>query len=134
MRATACACRPAYVLFDAGYPSRSLLKRSRDEGGAFVCRLQTHRRFHGRPLRAHRRHPYGAECGRLTGGLKALVVRDGAQYDATNRLPLTAAEGRHVSACRAPIEEGIRVCKHQLGLTGCQARSDRAQQQQMTCG
>jgi hypothetical protein len=28
----------------------------------------------------------------------------------------------------------IRVCKDQLGLTGCQARSERAQLHHMTCG
>ncbi|MDQ3831908.1 MAG: hypothetical protein M3361_21975, partial [Candidatus Tectomicrobia bacterium] len=31
------------------------------------------------------------------------------------------------------IEEVIRVCKDQLGLTGCQARSQRAQLHHMTC-
>jgi hypothetical protein len=32
-------CRPAYVLFDAWYPSRRLLKQIRDYGWSFVCRL-----------------------------------------------------------------------------------------------
>jgi hypothetical protein len=34
---------------------------------------------------------------------------------------------------RAQIEEVIRVLKDQLRLTGCQARSERAQQQHLTC-
>jgi len=50
-------CRPAYVLFDAWYPSRRLLKRIRDYGWYFVCRLKKNRRFNGQPLRAYRRHP-----------------------------------------------------------------------------
>jgi hypothetical protein len=35
--------------------------------------------------------------------------------------------------CDSNIEEVIRVCKDQLGLTGCQARSERAQIHHLTC-
>jgi putative transposase len=126
-------CRPAYVLFDAWYPSKTLLKRIRDYGWYFVCRLKKNRRFNGQPLRAYRRHPYWAETGWLSGGLKVLVVRYGAKYYATNRLTLPAAEVRRLYRGRAQIEEVIRVCKDQLGLNGCQARSERAQLHHLTC-
>ena len=126
-------CRPAYVLFDAWYPSRRLLRRIRDYGWYFVCRLKKNRRFNGQPLRAYRRHPSWSESGRLTGGPKVLVVRYGAKYYATNRLSLAAAEVRHLYAFRTQIEEVIRVCKDQLGLTGCQARSERAQRHHILC-
>jgi hypothetical protein len=89
-------CRPAYVLFDAWYPSRPLLKRIRDYGWYFVCRLKKNRRFNGCPLWAYQRHPYWAECGWLTGGLKVLVVGYGAKYYATNRLTLAAGEVRRL--------------------------------------
>jgi hypothetical protein len=126
-------CQPEYVLFDAWYPSKALLKRIRDYGWYFVCRLKKNRRFNGHALRHHRRHPYWAESGQLSGGLKVLVVRYGKKYYATNRLRLPAAEVRRVYRIRAQIEEVIRVCKDQLSLTGCQARSERAQQHHMTC-
>jgi putative transposase len=126
-------CRPEYVLFDAWYPSRAVLKRIRDYGWYFVCRLKKNRRFNGQPLRAYRRHPYWAECGWLTGGLKVLVVRYGAKYYATNRLTLPAAEVRRLFRFRVQIEEVIRVCKDQLGLSSGQARSVRAQQHHMVC-
>ena len=42
-------------------------------------------------------------------------------------------EVRRLSHVRAQIEEVIRVCKDQLALSGCQARSDRAQQQHAAC-
>ena len=126
-------CRPEYVLCDAWYPSKALLKRIHDYGWYFVCRLKKNRRFNGQVLRTYRRHPYWAETGRLTGGLKVLVVRYGAQYFATNRLTLAAAEVRRLYRVRAQIEEVIKVCKDQLRLTGCQARSDRAQQHHFTC-
>ena len=126
-------CRPEYVLFDAWYPSKALLKRIRDYGWYFVCRLKKNRRFNGQPLRAYRRHPYWAETGWLSGGLKVLVVRYGAKYYATNRLTLPAAEVRRLYRGRTQIEEVIRVCKDQLGLNSCQARSKRAQLHHLTC-
>jgi putative transposase len=126
-------CRPEYVVFDAWYPSKTLLKRIRDYGWYFVCRLKKNRRFNGHPLRAHRRHPYWVERGWLTGELRVLVVRYGAKYYATNRLTLPADEVRRVYHVRAQIEEVIRVCKDQLGLSGCQARSERAQRHHITC-
>jgi hypothetical protein len=121
------------VLFDAWYPSNVLLKRIRDYGWYFGCRLKKNRRFNGQPLRAYRRHPYWAESGWRSGGLNVLVVRYGAKYSATNRLTLPAAEVRRLYRVRAQSEEVIRVCKDQLGLNGCQARSERAQLHHLTC-
>src|ERR687896_1480918 len=125
-------CRPEYVLFDAWYPSKALLKRIRDYGWYFVCRLKKNRRFNGQPLRAYRRHPYWAATGRLSGGLKVLVVRYGAKYFATNRLTLPAAEVRRLYRVRSQIDEVIRACKDQFSLSGCQARSERAQLHHLT--
>jgi putative transposase len=126
-------CRPDYVLFDAWYPSRSLLKRIRDYGWYFVCRLKRNRRFNGHAVRQHRRHPYWTETGWLSGGLKVRVVRYGKRYYATNRLSLAAVEVRRLYQVRAQIEELIRVCKDQLGLARCQARSAGAQQHHIAC-
>jgi hypothetical protein len=98
-----------------------------------VCRLKKNRRFNGQPLRAYRRPPYWAETGWLTGGLNVLVVSYGAKYYATNRLTLSAAEVRRLYRMRSQIEEVIRICKDQLGLTGCQARSERAQLHHLIC-
>ena len=126
-------CRPEYVLFDAWYPSKALLKRIRNYGWYFVCCLKKNRRFNGHAVRHHRRHPYWAECGWLTGGLKGLVVRYGKKYYDTNRLTLTALEVRRLYHVRSQIEEVIRGCKDQLGLTGCQARSERAQRHHLAC-
>jgi hypothetical protein len=126
-------CRPEYVLCDAWYPSKVLLQRIRDYGWYFACRLKKNRRFNGQPLRVYRRHPYGTASGRLTGGPNVLVVRHGAKYYATNRLTRPAAEVRRRYRFRAPIEEVIRVCKDQLGLSGCQVRSARAQLHHIAC-
>jgi hypothetical protein len=126
-------CHPDDVLFDAWYPSRPLLKRIRDDGWYVVCRLKKNRRCNGHAGRHRRQHPYWAECGWLSGGLKVLVVRHGKKSYATNRLTLTAVEVRRLYGLRSPIEEVIRVSKDQLGLTGCQARSERAQRHHLAC-
>ena len=126
-------CHPESVLFDAWYPSKALLKRVRDYGWYFICRLKKNRQFHGHAVRHHRRHPYWAACGRLRGGLKVLVVRYGKKYDATNRLTWPAAEVRRLYRVRAQIEEVIRACKDQFSLPGCQARAERAQLHHLTC-
>jgi DDE family transposase len=85
-------CRPEYVLFDAWYPSKALLKRIRDYGWYFVCRLKKNRRFNGQPVRAYRHHPYWIATGWLTGNLKVLVVRYGAK-DLCHQSPDTAGCG-----------------------------------------
>jgi hypothetical protein len=118
---------------DAWYPSRALLKWIRGYGWYLVCRLKKNRRFNGQAVRHHRRHPYWAERGWLSGGLKVLVVRHGKKSYAPNRLTLSAVEVRQLSRVRTRIEEVIRVCKDQLGLTGCQARSERALAHHITC-
>lgn len=126
-------CRPASVLFEAWYPSKALLNRLWDYGWYCVRHLKKHRRFNGQPLRTDRRHPDGAATGRLTGGGNVLVVRYGAKYCATHRLTRLAAEVRRLYRIRAHLEEVIRVCQDHLRLTGCQARSERAQPHHILC-
>jgi hypothetical protein len=112
--------KPQFVIFDAWYPSKTLLKRIRDYGWYFVCHLKKNRSFDGRPVRAYRQPPYWQAVGVLSGGLKVLVVRDRRKYSATNRLTLTAKEVRTPYKQRHEVEEVIRVFKSQLGLEGCQ--------------
>jgi DDE family transposase len=107
-------CRPASVFVDAWYPAQALRKRIRADGWYFVCRLTKNRRFNGQPVRAYRRPPDWIATGWLTGNLKVWVVRYGAQYDATNRLTLPAAEVRRLYRLRALLEEVISVGKAQL--------------------
>jgi hypothetical protein len=113
-------CQPAFVLFDSWYPSHKLLKRIRDDGWYVVCPLKKHRSFNGRPVRAHLPQPSWQAVGTLSGGLKVLVVRDHRKSSATNRLPLTAPEGRTLSRKRHEVEAVMRLLKSPRGLVGCQ--------------
>jgi hypothetical protein len=110
-----------------------LLKRIQGYGWCFVCRLKKNHRFNGHAIRHYRRHPCWGEVCQRSRGLKVPVVRHGKKYYATNRLRLPAADVRRVYRVRAQIEEVIRVCKDQLSLSGCQARSERAQLHHITC-
>jgi hypothetical protein len=73
-------------LFDSWSPSKKLLKRIRDAGGAFVGPRKKNRSVDGRPVRAYRPQPSWQASGRLSGGLPGLVGRDRRKDDATNRL------------------------------------------------
>jgi hypothetical protein len=84
-------------------------------------------------VRQQRRHPYWAASGWLSGGLTVLVVRHGNKDYATNRLTLSAMAVRPWYRIRAQSEAGIRVCQDQLRLSGCPARSARAQVHHVTC-
>jgi hypothetical protein len=118
--------KPRFVLFDAWYPSKPLLKRIRDYGWYFVCQLKKNRTFAGKPLKTFRRHPYWHAVGSLTGGLRVVVVRHRRKYYATNRLSLTGHEVRQAYKIRHEVEEVIKTLKDQLSLGACQAGYRRA--------
>ena len=119
-------CKPHFVLFDAWYPSKKLLKRIRDYGWYFVCQLKKTRVFEGRALRYYRQQPYWQAVGAVTGGLKVFVVRDRRKDYATNRLTFTAPEVRTLYRKRHEIEEVIKVLKSQLSLEACQGGYTRS--------
>jgi hypothetical protein len=101
--------RPEDVLCDAWSPSRALLKRMRNKGWSFVCRLTKNRRFNAQPRRTSRRPPSWAMCGWRSEGLKGLVVRYCKENSATKRLILSAAEGRRRYRVRSQSAEVSRV-------------------------
>jgi Transposase DDE domain len=114
-------CKPQWVLCDAWYPSKALLKRLRDYGWYVVCRLKKNRRFDGKPLHRYLPQPYWHAVGSLSGNMKVLVVKYRRKYYATNRLSVTAKEVRQHDKIRHAVEEVIRTVKSQLGLEACQA-------------
>jgi Transposase DDE domain len=113
--------KPRFVLFDAWYPSKPVLKRLRDYGWYFVCQVKKNRLFEGKPLRDYQRQPYWQAVGKLSGGIKVRVVKYRRKYYATNRLSLTAQEVRASYKRRHAIEEVFRFLKDQLSLAACQA-------------
>lgn len=113
--------KPRFVLFDAWYPSKPVLKRLRDYGWYFVCQVKKNRRFEGNPVRAYQRQPDWQAVGKLSGGIKVRVVQYRRKYYVTNRLSLTAQEVRAIYKRRHAIEEVFKFLKDQLSLAACQA-------------
>jgi hypothetical protein len=114
-------CQPQFVLFDSWYPAQRLLNRLRDYGWDFVCQVKKKRRFEGQPLCRYLQQPYWQAVGQLSSGRKVFVVKYRRKYYATNRLSVTAKEGRPHYKIRHAVEEVIRAVKSQLGLEACPA-------------
>jgi hypothetical protein len=127
-------CKPQFVLFDAWYPSKKLLKRLGDYGWYFICQLKQNRRFEGRPLLRYLQQPYWQATGYVSGDIKVFVVRYRRTYYATNRLSLSAKEVRTLYRKRQEIEEGIRILKSQGSLEACQAGYRRSSDTQSLAG
>jgi Transposase DDE domain len=117
--------KPCFVLFDAWYPAKPVLKRLRDYGWYFVCQVKKHRRFEGKPGRAYQRPPDWQAVGKRSGGSNVRVVKYRRKYSVTNRLSLTAQEVRAIDTRRHAIEEGFKFLKEQLSLAACQAGDTR---------
>src|SRR5262249_48186000 len=113
-------CKPHFVLFDAWYPSKKLLKRIRDYGWYFVCQWKKTRLFESRALRYDKQQPYWHAIVALRGRPKVFVVRYRRTSSATHRLTFTSKEVRRLYRKRHEVEEVSKVLKSPLSLEGCQ--------------
>lgn len=117
--------KPDYVLFDSWYPSEKILKRIRDYGWYFVCRLKKNRKFESAQLKNYRHQPYWTETGYLSGGIRVFVVKYRRKYYATNRLSLNPKEIRRIYKIRQQIEEVFKLLKSHLNIEKCQSGYQR---------
>jgi len=117
--------KPEFVIFDSYYSSKKLTHRLRDYGWYFICQLRKNRKFGGKKLQDYHKQPYWHDTGRLSGGLKVLVVKHGYKYFCTNRLSLLAATVRTVYKQRQGIEEVFKFLKSKLGVECCQVGYSR---------
>lgn len=114
--------RPKYVAFDSWYAAGQIFRLLQKYKWKFVTRLKSNRTLNGVPLKEIARNPYWIIEGRLTGGLKVIVVKHGAKYFATNDLTLSKKEILSAYKGRWKIETIFRVLHSKLGLDKCQAR------------
>ena len=119
--------KPKFVVFDSWYTAAELMKRVAAYHWTFVARLKKNRKLNGIPVREFHRHPYWMEQGTLIGGIKALVVRHGAKYFASNDLSLSKQELLAAYKSRWEIETVFRALHDKLGLDECQARKLESQ-------
>jgi hypothetical protein len=125
--------KPDYVLFDSWYAAKSLLKRIRDYGWYFVTRLKENRKLNGVQLRrvGWRQHFQGH--GKIQGGIKVHVVKNGDKYLASNKLSLSREEMENIYLNRSQIEEVNKVLKQECNLKSCQIDSIEAQEHHFWC-
>jgi transposase len=119
--------KPEFITFDCWYAAEQLLKLIDSYGWTFVTRLKNNRKLNGIPLREAKRNPYWMMTGKLAGGQKVLVVRNGKRYFATNDLALSREEVISRYKLRWVIETVFRMLHSKLGLDKCQGRKITAQ-------
>ncbi len=114
--------KPKYVAFDSWYTADKVFKAITQCQWKFVTQLKANRKLDGQPIREIYRNPYWLKTGKLVGGTKVLIVRNGKKYFATNDLALSKQELLASYKSRWEIETIFRALHSKLGLDECQAR------------
>jgi len=125
--------KPEYVLFDSWYASKKIFKRLIDYGWYFVTCLKRNRNFEGEALTKIGWQKYFHGKGRLSGGIKVSVVKNGRRYYASNKLTLTRKELLFTYSKRMMIEEVNRILKQECCWKCCQVDSINAQENHLWC-
>jgi len=115
---------PEAVLFDTWYAAAKLMSAIRAMDWHWVTRLKANRTV-GKKLQVrHRwRTTYGSCVATLSGGIEALVVKDGSVFFATSHLDYKPKQVKKAYRQRWMIEEVIKLLKSECGFETCQARS-----------
>ena len=119
--------KPKYITFDSWYTADKVFKAIADCHWKFITQLKSNRKLNGIPIHRLHPNPYWLEQGKLIGGTKVIVVRNGKKYFATNNLSLSKQEILAGYKGRWLIETVFRALHHKLGLDECQARKLNSQ-------
>lgn len=110
--------KPEYVLFDAWYASKELLRKIHGLGWSFVTRLRKNRLLDGRQLK-HHGSPFWVKEGKLKGlGFLVKVLRRGNFYLCTHATELPKHQILEIYRIRPNIEEAFRGLQQELGWQG----------------
>lgn len=119
--------RPLYVAFDSWYSSGRFMKKIREYRWHFITRLKPNRKLNGIPLKEIQRNPYWMMEGKISGGQKVIVVRNGKKYFAASNLKLSKQELLAQYKSRWEIETVFRLLHSKLGIDQCESRKLIAQ-------
>ena len=119
--------RPLYVVFDSWFASGKFMKKIREYKWHFVTRLKPNRLLNKVPLKEIQRNPYWMMEGKIAGGLKVIVVRNGKKYFAASNLKLSKQELLAEYKSRWEIETVFRMLHSKLGIDQCESRKLAAQ-------
>lgn len=118
---------PRYVVFDSWYAAHEVLETIEGYAWTWVTQLKRNRTVNGVQVHAFARNPYWMQSGMLANGHRALIVRHGKKFFATNDTSWGKKQLLEAYATRWSIETMFRVLHNQLGLGACEARTIRAQ-------
>ena len=113
------------VLFDSWYPSKRILKRIKDYGWHFICRIKRNRKVSGTQVKKMGCNPYWEKKG-VINGIKIRLVRNRKHYLITNCLSLSKNEIINWYSKRSVIEEFNKVIKTIFKAKDCQSRNRNA--------
>lgn len=114
--------KPDFITFDSWYAADKIFKAVKECHWKFVTQLKNNRKLNGIPLKAIQRNPYWMMIGKISGGTKVIVVRNGKKYFAANDLKSSKQEILSRYKGRWEIETIFRALHSKLGLDECQAR------------
>jgi putative transposase len=113
--------RRIVVLFDSWYCAGKILKRIKDYGWHYVCRIKRNRKIQGIPVKYYFQSPYGIKEGKLS-GMKIKIVRNGKYYLITDMLSLTKYEIMIWYKKRTKIEQFFKEWKTYFKVKDCQCK------------
>lgn len=119
--------KPNYITFDSWCAADKVLRKIEKIGWIFATQLKKNRKLNDVPLRKVHPNPYWMGQGKLSGGLKVSVVRNGKKYFASNNLSLLKKEILSFYKGRWLVETVFRMLHSKLGLDECEARKLSAQ-------
>jgi SRSO17 transposase len=119
--------KPKYLAFDSWYAAQKIFNALTLCQWKFVTQLKSNRKLDGVPLKEIQRNPYWMKQGKIAGGTKVVVVRNGTKYFASNDLGLSKKELLSAYKGRWNIETIFRMLHYKLGLDECQMRKLNSQ-------
>ena len=119
--------KPDYILMDSFYAAAKLLKCIRKLRWHWVVKLKPNRLVDKVQVRNAFTYRYGNKIGKLTEGIKALVVKDNEHFWASSDISLTSTVVKELYRKRQLIEEFFKILKSELRIEGCSARNQTAQ-------
>jgi hypothetical protein len=119
--------KPDYILMDSFYAAAKLLRCIRKLKWHWIAKLKPNRLVDKVQVRDAFTYNYGNKIGKLTEGIKALIVKDNGHYWASSNLTLTSTLVKKRYRKRQLIEEFFKILKSELRIEGCSARNQIAQ-------
>lgn len=116
-----------FITFDSWYAAEKLLRKVENLNMYFVTQIKKNRKIDGVQTRKIHPNPYWMKQGKLEGGIKVSVVRNGKKYFISNNLELSKKELLQKYKGRWLVETIFKMLHSKLGMDECESRSLKSQ-------